>query len=147
MGLRVSWKRFLHDVTSSPKTSVETILEVTFKWNTRGTGYTVTASCQRWKILLCKWKPGLSTNCMAKSPGTLSSAALENTTRTVFCLTVPWSHSSVLRPHNNDPTPYQKENWGILTLLQNPQNSISKFLSLRKGKEERVWNLKIFLKY
>lgn len=129
-----------------PKSKCRNYFSSDFKVKHRGTGYMVAAFCQRWKILLCKWKPGLSTKCMARSPGTLSFRSPKEHYQNGF-LTVPWSHSSVLRPHNNDPTPHQKENRGILTLLQNPHNSINKFLSLGKGKEEKVWNLKIFLKY
>lgn len=147
MGLRISWKRFLCDVTNSPKASVGTISAVTLKWNTeeQGTWWLHSARDERF----CSASGNLvyQPSVWPGPQGPCPSAALKNTTRTVFCLTVPWSHSSVLRPHNNDPTPHQKENRGILTLLQNPHNSINKFLSLGKGKEEKVWNLKIFLKY
>ena len=56
---------------------------------------------------------------------------------------MPWSHPSILRPHNNDPTPHQKENRGIQTLLQNPQNSINKFFFIPwEGKGEKSLKFK-----
>lgn len=56
---------------------------------------------------------------------------------------MPWSHPSILRPHNNDPTPHQKENRGIRTLLQNPQNSINKFFFIPwEGKGEKSLKFK-----